>query len=336
MNRMFRHLFFGLLILQAPALLAADDKRTLCVWDIVGNAGPITDAVKEYQLEALKWGVDFQIVVNTSERVITEQFRAKQCDAAVVSELRIRTFVKFPGSLFAVGGIPDIEHLRLMHQLLATPQSAPKMQEGPFEIAGIVPAGAVYVFVRDRTIDSLQKAVGKKVAVMGDDKYQQQMVQLIGATPVSVTEATAGSMFNNGALDVLPAPAVAYGPLELYRGLAPNGGIIRFPLSQISAQVIFWRDRFPAEYGQKSREFFFSNFDRALHEITKAEGQIDDKWWVDIPDADKAQYDTLMDDVRIKAVEAGYWDGDMIKLQRRVRCKFDPKRAECSKPRDVL
>lgn len=335
MNRMLRLLAFLFLFLSSSSLFAFE-KRTLCVWDIVGNAGPIADAVKEYQLEALKWGVDFQVVVNTSERVITEQFRAKQCDAAVVSELRIRNFVKFSGSLFAVGGIPDFEHLRLMHQLLATPQSADKMREGPFEIAGIVPGGAVYVFVRDRSINSLQKAVGRKVAVMGDDKYQQQMVELIGATPVSVTEATAGSMFNNGALDVLPAPAVAYGPLELYRGLAPDGGIIRFPLSQISAQVIFWHERFPKDYGQKSREYFYANFDRALHEITKAESQIDEKWWVDIPDADKAQYDTLMDEVRIQAVQAGYWDGEMIKLQRRVRCKFDPKRAECSKPRDVL
>lgn len=337
MNRnLSRYLLLLLLLLLSPSTLFAYEKRVLCVWDIVGNAGPITDAVKEYQLEALKWGVEFELVVNTSERIITEQFRAKQCDAAVISELRIRHFVKFTGSLFAVGGIPDFEHLRLMHQLLAAPQSAVNMREGPFEIAGIVPGGAVYVFVRDRSINSLNKAVGRKVAVMGDDKYQQQMVELIGATPVSVTEATAGSMFNNGALDVLPAPAVAYGPLELYRGLSPDGGIIRFPLSQISAQVIVWQDRFPKEYGQKSREFFFANFDRALHEITKAEQQIDEKWWVDIPEQDKLQYDTLMDEVRIKAVEAGYWNGDMIKLQRRVRCKFNPQRAECSKPRDVL
>ncbi len=335
MNWNLRKIVFLILFFCSPSLFA-NEKRTLCIWDIVGNAGPIVDAVKEYQLEAMKWGIDFELVVNSSERIITEQFRAKQCDAAVVSELRIRNFVKFTGSMFAVGGIPDFEHLRLMHQLLATPQSADKMKEGPFEIAGIVPGGAVYVFVRDRTIDSLQKAVGRKVAVLGDDKYQQQMVELIGATPVTVTEATAGSMFNNGALDVLPAPAVAYGPLELYRGLAPNGGIIHFPLSQISAQMITWSDRFPEGFGQKSREYFYSNFDRALNEIQKAEAQIDPKWWVEIPDADKAQYDTLMDEVRIKAVQAGYWDGDMIKLQRRVRCKFNPNRAECSKPRVVL
>lgn len=335
MKTIWRLIAATILIVHS-SLLSAQEKRILCVWDIVGKAGPITDAVKEYQLEALKWGVDFQLVVNSSERVVTEQFRAKQCDAAIVSELRIRNFVKYTGSLFAVGAIPDVQHLRLIHQLLATPQSADKMREGPFEIGGILPAGAVYVFVRDRTINTLQKAVGKKVAVMGDDKYQQQMVQLIGATPVSVTEATAGSMFNNGAVDVLSVPAVAYGPLELYHGLTPNGGIIRFPLSQISAQLIFWHDRLPKEFGQQSREYFFANFDRALHEINQAEKQIDEKWWVDIPEEDKLKYDTLMDDVRIKAVEAGYWDGEMIKLQRRVRCKFDPLRGECSKPRDAL
>lgn len=335
MKRMFRF-FLPLLFVFVSPTLQAYEKRVLCVWDIVGNAGPIADAVKEYQLEALKWGVELEVLVNTSERVITEQFRARQCDAAIVSELRSRTFVKYAGSLFAVGAIPDTDHLRLMHQLLATPQSASNMREGPFEVAGIVPGGAVYVFVRDRSINSLNKAIGRKVAVMGDDKYQQQMVELIGATPISVTEATAGSMFNNGAVDVLPAPAVAYGPLELYRGLAPNGGIIRFPLSQISAQLLIWHERFPAEYGQKSREYFFANIDRALHEISKAEQQIDEKWWVDIPDEDKAKYEILMDETRIKAVEVGYWNGEMIKLQRRVRCKFDPQRAECSKPRDAL
>ena len=87
---------------------------------------------------------------------------------------------------------------------------------------------------------------------------------------------------------------------------------------------------------EQSREYFFANFDRALNEITKAEAQIGEKWWVDIPEADKVEYDTLMDEVRIEAVKAGYWDGDMIKLQRRVLCKFNPQRAECAKPRDAL
>jgi hypothetical protein len=194
----------------------------------------------------------------------------------------------------------------------------------------------VYVFVRDRSINSLDKAVGKKIAVLGDDKYQQKMVELIGGTPITVTEATAGSMFNNGGVDVLPAPAIAYNPLELYKGLDPDGGIINYPLAQISGQLIVWRDRFPDDFAQKSRTFHYSNLDRILKEVEAANQTIDSKWWVDIPEEDKLNYEKLMDDVRIEAVKAGYWDGEMIKLQRRIRCKFDASPAECSKPRDAL
>jgi len=335
MKWILRGFCLTLMLLSATSSLA-DEKRVLCVWDIVGKSGPITDAIREYQLAAMKWGVDFELKVNSSEHIITEQFRARQCDAAFVSELTIRNFVPYTGSMFAVGGIPDEKHLRLLYQLLDLPRSAPKMRQGPFEIAGIVPGGTVYIFVRDRTINSLNKAVGRKVAVMGDDKYQQQMVELIGATPVTVTLANAGSMFNNGSVDVLAAPAVAYGPLELYHGMTPNGGVIRFPLTQISAQLIIWHDRFPKTFGQESRDYFYSKLDWALDQIHLRTKEIDPKWWVDIPDADKAKYDELMGQVRIKAVEAGYWDKDMILLERRIRCKFNPDRAECSKPRDTL
>lgn len=321
---------------QAAPSAETPAKRTVCVWDIVGRNGPIALAVEEFRLEALKWNIDFNIEVNSSERVVVEQFRAKKCDAAFMSELRVRNFVKFSGSLYAVGALPEEKHLRLMYQLLASPQMADKLQEGPFEIAGIAPAGMVYVFVRDRSINSLDKAVGRKIAVLGDDVYQHQMVELIGGTPVTVTEASAGSMFNNGAVDVMPAPAVAYNPLELYKGLEPDGGIINYPLAQISGQLIIWQDRFPTDFAQKSREFHYSNFDRIMKEIELANEAIDPKWWVDIPEEDKANYEKLMDDVRIEAVKAGYWDGEMIKLQRRIRCKFDASRAECAKPRDAL
>lgn len=332
-----RRLLLAVIAIVIMPIQAADFvKRTVCVWDIVGRGGPIAQAVEEFNLEAIKWGVELELVVNSSEKVVVEQFRSKQCDAAFLSELRIRNFMKFPGSLYAVGAMPEEKHLRLMHQLLASPQMADKMRQGPFEIAGIAPAGEVYVFVRDKSINSLEKAVGRKIAVLGDDVYQQQMVELIGGTPITVTEATAGSMFNNGGVDVMPAPAIAYNPLELYKGLEPNGGIINYPLAQISGQLIIWHERFPKDFGQKSREFHFAQFDRIMKEIHIAAKAIDPKWWVEIPEADQANYEKLMDDVRIEAVKADYWDGDMIKLQRRVRCKFDATRAECAKPRDAL
>jgi hypothetical protein len=50
--------------------------------------------------------------------------------------------------------------------------------------------------------------------------------------------------FNNGQVDIIGAPAVAFRPLELYRGLGEKGAIFRFPLIQVTASVIVNRDKY--------------------------------------------------------------------------------------------
>lgn len=327
-------------VLASLTLLAAGTAQakqiTICVWDIIGKSGPITDAMEEFRIEALKWGVEAKLETYTSERIATEQFRSKVCDGAFISGLRVKDFVKYTGSINAVGAIPDDKHLKLLYKVLASPKSADNMVSGDFEVAGIAPGGAAYVFVRDRKINSIAKASGKKVAVMDYDKYQQQLVATIGATPVPVNVTTAGGKFNNGNVDVLPAPLLAYEALELYKGMEPNGGVIRFPFAQLSMQLLIWKDHFPETFAQNSREFFYKNFDRAIEAIHTARDAVKEKYWVNIPDEDKQRYEMLMSETRATAVNNGYWDKDMILLQRRVRCKFDSSRAECSKPRDQL
>lgn len=322
------------LMLSTPAVAAKD--YTICVWDIIGKNGPVADAMEEYRLEAIKWGMNLKLETNSSERIVTEQFRSKKCDGALVTGLRARDFVRYTGSLAAVGAIPDNEHLKLVYKVLASPKSAPKMQSGQFEIAGIAPAGAAYLFVRDKTITSLAKASGKKVAVMDYDAFQQKMVSNIGATPVGVNPTNAGGKFNNGSVDIMPAPALAYEALELYKGMSPAGGVLRFPFSQLSLQLIVWKDKFPADYAQKSRSYFYNIFDKTAKASVDAVKKIKGDYWVDIPEGDLSHYEMLMSETRINAVKEGYWDKDMILLQRRVRCRFDKARAECAKPRNQL
>jgi hypothetical protein len=328
-------LFAGAISLILSSVSSAQT-ATICVWDIIGKSGPITDAMEEYRINALKWGVEVKLDTYTSERIATEQFRSKVCDGAFISGLRVKDFAKYTGSLNAVGAIPDNKHLKLLYKVLASPKSAEKMISGPFEIAGIAPGGAAYVFVRDKAINSIAKASGRKVAVMDYDEYQHKMIATIGATPVPVNVSTAGGKFNNGNVDVLPAPGIAYEALELYKGMEPDGGVIRFPFAQLSMQLIIWKDKFPKEFGQSSREFFYSNFDKAVEAVDNATHAIKPKYWIEIPEEDKQRYEMLMSETRVGAVQSGYWDKDMILLQRRVRCKFDNSRAECSKPKDVL
>src|SRR5690606_4000507 len=147
-------------------------------------------------------------------------------------------FNKYTGSIDAIGAVPDRDHLYTLFQVITNPRTANKMVQGEYVIMGVFPAGAAYVFVNDRQINTLSKAAGKKVAVLEYDPMQAKMIAGVGATPVSTDITRAPGMFNNGVVDILPAPLLAYEVLELYKGMTPNGGIINYPLAQITMQLV--------------------------------------------------------------------------------------------------
>jgi hypothetical protein len=209
---------------------------------------------------------------------------------------------------------------------------ASKFENEHYTVLGIAPAGAAYIFVNDRKIDSLTKAAGKRIAVLDYDVTQAKMVLKLGATPVPSSLIGAPNKFNNGAVDVLPAPLVAYGFMELYRGMEPDGGIIDYPFSQASMQMIGLKDKFPTEVAQIIREGFFKGFDRVINQLNVQTGEIPSRWWIQIPDKEKQDYEVMMQQARIELREADYYDGLMLRIQRKVRCKLDPTRFECPNP----
>ncbi|KCW34578.1 putative rND type efflux pump [Acinetobacter baumannii 1032359] len=84
-----------------------------------------------------------------------------------------------------------------------------------YEVAGISPLGSAFIFVRDKNINSVEKAAGKK--------GQKIMVQRVGAQAVLSDISNFAAKFNNGQVDMVGAPAYAYKPLELNKGLGANG-----------------------------------------------------------------------------------------------------------------
>ena len=58
--------------------------------------------------------------------------------------------------------------------------------------------------------------------------------------------------------------------------------------------------------------------------------QVDPKWWVDIPDKDKREYELMMQDARDQLRKEGYYDSRMLDLLRKIRCKLNSARAECT------
>lgn len=306
--------------------------RKICVFDLVGNAGPTMQAMRDWQLAALNWGLKTELVPFTNEAIAAEDLKAGKCDAALMTGLRGRSFNNYSGTIDSIGGVPSVEHLRVLLQVLSLPQSAGKLDNGSYAVMGVAPAGAAYIFVNDREINTLAKAAGKKVAVLDFDKTQAKMVAQIGATPVASDITNFSTKFNNGVVDVIAAPLITYNVLELYKGLSPNGGIIDYPLLQLTLQLVARSDRFTAEQMQKSREYFYNSLDSVLAVLDKEAEAVDPKWWVDIPDRDKQEYEVMMQQARLQLRDEGFYDAEMLTLQRKIRCKLDASRAECSNP----
>lgn len=306
--------------------------RKICVWDVLGRSGPIYATALDQQARLLELGVKIQIEAYTNEGVLADDLQAGQCDAALFTGIRARLFNRFTGTIDAIGAIPSGEHMKLLMQVLVNAKNAPRMEEGPYVVMGFASMGAAYIFVNDRQISSLTKAAGKRVAVMDYDPVQAEMILQIGANPVPTSVVSAGSKFNNNAVDVLPAPLVAYNMLELYRGMGEDGGIVNYPFSQLTLQLVGRRDKFPTEIAQLVREDFYQRFADIEQLVERQTGDIPQKLWIDISPEEKASYQQMMQQARISLRDRGYYDAGMLTLERKVRCRFNPSHPECAQP----
>ena len=305
-------------------------KRTICIWDIGGRNGPVFNAAMEQRALAVEYGINLDMVPYTNETVMVDEFKAGRCDAALMSGLRARQFNLYSGSVDAIGAVPSQKHMQTLLQVLSHPRQAGHMVQGDYVVMGIFPAGAAHIFVNDRSISSLAKAAGKRVAVLDYDETQAEMVAAIGATPVTTDIVSAPNKFNNGQIDILPAPLVAYELLELYKGMSPDGGVVDYPLTQLSMQLIGRLDKFPNEVAQLIREASYEAYPEVIKRIEQETRRVPDRWMIAIPDKDKREYEVMMQDARDALRAQKYYSADMLSLQRKIRCKFDPTRSECS------
>ncbi len=327
-------LFASIALLFTSLAQAAPIKRKICVFSIAGNVGPVMSMMKDWKVAALGWGLDAELVSYTSESIAAADLASGECDAALITGIRTRQFVRFSGTTDSIGAIQNLKQFRVVLKLLSSPipQIVDQLNTEYYTILGIAPTGSAYFFVDDRSINTLDKAAGKKVAVLGFDKTQAKMVRMVGATPIDSDITNFSTKFNNGIVDIIGAPLAAYQALELYKGMTPDGGIIDYPLMMVTLQMVARKNRFPAEMAQKSRTYFYNHVDQALDFIKQSKKDIPDHWWVEIPKADKPGYQQLMQKARISLRDQGFYNGSMLTILRKVRCKFHPSRSECTNP----
>ncbi|MES1948043.1 RND type efflux pump [Salinisphaera sp. C84B14] len=324
----------GVLACAALTAAAADDvvTRSICVYDPVGASGPVMEQFKDYVIFAREHGVALDLRAYTSEDVVAADFKTGRCDAAGLTGIRMKQFVPFAGSLDMVGGLQTYDQLHTAIRVMASEKAAPLMRTGDYEIAGVVPGGKVYLFSREkRFLDSLQAAAGKKVAVIGYDKQARVVANVAGASPVPATIASFGPLFNNHSVDMAYAPAIAYKPLELYKGLGENGGVADFVLGMLSLQMVVHRDRFPADFAPASRRWAVDNaWDRVIARIRQSDEEIPERYWVRIDGERETKYRSMLGEIRQRLWDEGWYDHRMQKLLKKVRCSTDPSVAECS------
>ena len=319
--------------LVTPALAKAETEileRSFCVFDPVGANGPLFAITKEFQPVAMQRGIRLNLRAYTDEKVAAEDFKAGQCDAVLLTGTRAREFNKFTGSLEAMGAVPGEQEMRLLYNTLSQPQARQFLVEGPYEVAGVFPGGAIYLHTRDRNVDSVEKLQGKRIATLDYDSASVRMVRHVGASVVGSNSANFAGKFNNGSVDLAYAPAVAYQPLELYKGVNTKGGVFKYALGYMNFQVIIHRDRFPDDAGQMVRDESIKRIDQAYEIIAEAEAGIPEEVWMHPPQEDVAEYDRMLRQVRLSLLEDGVYDERAIKLMRAIHCRVDGSRSECA------
>lgn len=325
---------------------AASAKNLVCVWDVAGKTGDVYNAAIDYGVAMQKNGVEIELKSYVDERVAVEDFRAGQCDAVIATAFRTKAFNSVAGSIDSIGSSTVVRNnkidipasydvVRKVIQLFSSENASKMMVEGNYEVGGIFPLGAAYPIVRDRSINSVEALSGKKIAAFDYDKAQGAMIQKIGAQPVSVDVTNIGPRFNNGFVDMVTLPAVAYKPFELYKGIGTKGGIGRFPIMIPTVQLVFNKGKFPDGFGLKSRQYWAGQFDHAMNLIKKAEAGIPAATWDDLPAENIPKYVLMLREARIDIAKQGMYNKQTLNIIKRVRCSVNGSDAECASKNEI-
>lgn len=330
LSKLSAGLLAGLVLSAAHASAPVPVK--MCAFMFMGEGGPEHQALLDYQAAAINWGVKLELKSYVHDKIVAEELKSGACDIANMPSLQARAFNKFTGTLDAPASMPTYEHFRTVLQTLAKPSAAKYMRNGEFEIIGIQPAGAVFIFSNDNTIRGVSDLAGKRMAVLDTMPEMRQLVVDLGMTPVSSTLTNLFQKFNNKAIDITGGPAIVYEMMELEKGLRPNGGILQEPVMQGNVQFVGRWSKLPEGFAQSSREYFAKNFDASLKMTREAEDKIPKDLWIPMTEGRMEEYQTQTRQIRLSFRDRDVYDAKMLTLLRKVRCKRDATLAECTAP----
>ncbi len=326
------HVIVAVLLSILSTSVFALERKVFCVWDPVGRNGPVMSFYSDLIPKAQAWGLSIRFIAYTDEKVAANEFKAGNCEAVLLSAILSRQFVKFGGTMDAIGAINSKKGLELALATLARPRAGQLMTQGEYEVVATFPVGSMYAFVNDRSIDSIDAFAGKRMSVLNNDPQAMKFARLAGATPVGTTLSTFAAQFNNGNVDILLMPALAYNTFELYHGLGDNGGIINYRLYYGMLQTVARKDEFPEDFGYNMRRYILTRLEAIDKMVKDAEAEIPQKYWIEIGQFTQDDIDHFSKRVRIALKEDKVNHPTALKLLWKIRCRLDRSRGECSRP----
>ena len=328
----------GFFILSMLALCAFSSmvqaKQQVCVFDLLGKAGESYKFLEEWALVSKKWGAQVQLISFQDEDLADKAFQNDKCDAVYMTSMRARTYNKFAGSIDALGGVPSNKiaqkAVEYVLDLRNTKRMTTTLQGENYEVAGIGLIGSAYIFVKDRSLNTIEKAQGKKFAILHYDRAHRVRVERVGAVPVMSDISNFIKKFNTGEVDVVAAPAYAYKPLEIEKGLGSKGAMLNFPVVNVTADLIVRPERFPAQFGEQSRQWFLQKIPQSFAMVQRLEAAIPSKIKMQLSKEDKEKYQRLLREGRIDLTKQGVYDPGMMRVLKKARCTVERTNFECS------
>jgi hypothetical protein len=77
------------------------------------------------------------------------------------------------------------------------------------------------------------------------------------------------------------------------------------------------------------REDFLLKFDNYSARVDKEMALVPEDFWIETPDSETEKLSEATREVRIALRDEGYYDATMLRIARKIRCKFNPERSEC-------
>ncbi|MDX1457433.1 MAG: putative solute-binding protein, partial [Marinobacter sp.] len=114
-----------------------------------------------------------------------------------------------------------------------------------------------------------------------------------------------------------------------------TGGIVDYPLAQLTIQIIAKDDVLDDAAAQQSREVAWGMYGQAMDLVTRLEDAIPEEKWIRISDNDIQGYQEMFRENRIQLRDgtggaSQVYHPKMMSLLSNIRCASNPGASECT------